>query len=134
MASLQTPPGLPSILAGILNLRGTAVAIVRLERLFRMAESQLGLHTPLIILRNRNRPFGLLVPAVSQIISIAPGQVLQTSEDDTFNGCAVGTTNHGAELIHVLSPEQILLENEQHIVNEFREAAQARIAAIEAAL
>lgn len=50
MARLSVPPGLPSGLAGFLNLRGTAVPIVRLDRLFDLPEQLPGLHTPMIVL------------------------------------------------------------------------------------
>ena len=38
MASLSSPPGLPSGLLGFLDLRGTAIPIVRLDRLFDLRE------------------------------------------------------------------------------------------------
>jgi len=44
MAQLFSPPGLPSGLAGFLDLRGTAIPIVRLDRLFDLPEQQAGLH------------------------------------------------------------------------------------------
>lgn len=133
MAYLHTPPGLPSILAGILNLRGTAVPVLRLELLFGMPETEPALHTPLIILKDSNGAFGLLVEKVDRIISLPPDQVLGTPETDTFNGCAIGATDDGSDIVHVLSVERILIENERRVVNEFREVAQARIAAVEAA-
>ena len=34
MATLYCPPGMPSGLAGFLDLRGTAVPIIRVDRLF----------------------------------------------------------------------------------------------------
>jgi hypothetical protein len=36
MASLARPPGLPSVLEGILNLGGAAVPVLRLDRLFHL--------------------------------------------------------------------------------------------------
>src|SRR5438132_11427250 len=69
MALLARPPGLPSLLAGFLDLRGTAVPIVRLDRLFDLPEQQPGLYTPLIILRGPDSPVGVLVGAVRQIVS-----------------------------------------------------------------
>src|SRR5271154_5324993 len=67
MATLSTPPGLPSGLAGVLNLRGTAVPIVRLDRLFDLAEQRPGLHTPMIVLHRALGPIGILVDSVQGI-------------------------------------------------------------------
>ncbi len=55
MAMLSSPPGLPSGLAGFLDLRGTAIPIVRLDRLFDLPEQLPGLHTPMIVLRGAPR-------------------------------------------------------------------------------
>src|SRR5580704_11760871 len=51
MATLYSSPGLPSALAGFLDLRGTPVPIIRLDRLFGLPEQLPGLHTPMIVLR-----------------------------------------------------------------------------------
>ena len=51
MASLFRPPTIPSLLEGFLNLRGTAVPVLSLGRLFGLHERPLELHTPLVILR-----------------------------------------------------------------------------------
>ena len=56
MATLFAPPGLPAGLAGFLDLRGTAVPIVRLDRLFDLPELRPGLHTPMIVLRGGGWP------------------------------------------------------------------------------
>src|SRR4051812_6590060 len=46
MAALSRPPGLPSMLEGFLNLAGTAIPVVRLDRLFRLPEQMPGMFTP----------------------------------------------------------------------------------------
>ena len=66
MARLSSPPGLPSGLLGFLDLRGTAIPIVRLDRLFDLPEQKPGLHTPMIILRGVLGPIGILVDSRSR--------------------------------------------------------------------
>src|SRR5580693_3790476 len=88
MGLLLTPPGLPSLLAGILNLRGRAVPIVRLDRLFAAPEGEPGLYTPLIILRDADRPLGILVSEVRETVSIQAETVLEADPGHTLNGCA----------------------------------------------
>ncbi len=70
MARLSSPPGLPSGLAGFLDLRGTAIPIVRLDRLFDLPEQQPGLHTPMIVLRGVLGPIGILVDSVRGIVPV----------------------------------------------------------------
>src|SRR5580658_1793689 len=91
MAQLSTPPGLPSGLAGFLDLRGTAVPIVRLDRLFNLPEQQPGLHTPMIILRGVLGPIGILVARVRGIVPIPSVGLLEIPRDGTFQGCAVAS-------------------------------------------
>src|ERR1700686_41860 len=71
MAMLSTPPGLAPCLAGFLNLRGTAIPILCLDRFFDLPEQRPGLHTPLIILRTGDSPAGVLVASVRRIVSAA---------------------------------------------------------------
>src|SRR5580700_3989587 len=68
MSKLSSPPGLPSGLAGFLNLRGTAIPILRLDRLFDLPEQKPGLHTPMIILRGVLGPIGILAESVRGIV------------------------------------------------------------------
>src|ERR1700729_1351062 len=68
MAALSSPPGLPSGLLGFLDLRGTAIPIVRLDRLFDLPEQKPGLHTPMIVLRGILGPIGVLVESVRGIV------------------------------------------------------------------
>ena len=60
---------MPSGLAGFLDLRGTAIPIVRLDRLFDLPERQPGLHTPMIVLRGVLGPIGILVNSVRGIVA-----------------------------------------------------------------
>src|SRR5580658_9490851 len=91
MASLSSPPGLPSGLAGFLNLRGTAIPIIRMDRLFDLSEQKWGLHTPMIILRGVAGPVGILVDSVRAIVSVPSSSLLTIPEDRTFLGCAMAT-------------------------------------------
>src|SRR5580658_4593650 len=104
MAQLSSPPGLPSGLAGFLDLRGTAIPIVRLDRLFDLPEQQPGLHTPMIILRGVTGPIGILVDSVRGIAPASASRLLDIPEDSTFRGCATAVLQLDGDRIHVLSP------------------------------
>jgi purine-binding chemotaxis protein CheW len=131
MATLSSPPGMPSTLAGFLNLRGTAIPILRLDRLFHLPEQPCGLHTPLIILRGAEKPFGILAGAVRQIARTATASLLPLPEGQVFHDCAAATVEAGGEIFCLLSPERILLESEQRLVAEFQALAQERLLHLE---
>src|SRR5271154_5163735 len=103
MASLSTPPGLPSGLEGFLDLRGTAIPIVRMDRLFHLPEQQPGLYTPMIILRGVLGPIGILVDRVRGIVPMPSTKLVDIPEDRTFQGCAPASVELDGELIHLLS-------------------------------
>jgi purine-binding chemotaxis protein CheW len=127
MAQLSSPPGLPSGLAGFLNLRGTAVPIVRLDRLFDLPEQLPGLHTPTIVLRGVLGPVGILVNSVRGIVQVPSARFLDIPENHTFQNCAAGAIQLDGDLIHVLSPAALLQANEVRVLADYAAMAQARL-------
>src|SRR5207245_4311039 len=110
MASLFRPPTIPSLLEGFLNLRGTAIPVLPLGRLFGLQERPLELHTPLVILRGAGYPIALLVDNVSRILSVSSGALLPVQEAHSFNNCAEAEAVVEGLVIHVLSSERLLIE------------------------
>src|SRR5579872_2017223 len=88
MAWLVAPLGLPPALAGFLNLRATAVPIIRLDRLFGLPEQRPGFHTPMIVLHRARGPIGIMVDSVRGIVPVTSSQLLDISKERTFLGCA----------------------------------------------
>ena len=127
MAQLSSPPGLPSGLAGFLNLRATAIPIIRLDRLFGLPEQLPGLYTPLIVLHGVLGPIGLLVDSVRGIVSMASTLLLDIPPDRTFLGCATATLQVGEDLIHLLSPAALLDANEKRLLADYSAMSQARL-------
>jgi purine-binding chemotaxis protein CheW len=132
IAQLSTPPGLPSMLAGFLDRRGTAIPIVLLDRLFNLPEQPRGLNTPFIILRGAGSPVGFLVGAVRQIVSTTAASFLPLPEKHLFHDCATATVEVDGEAFYLLSPERILLEHERRLLAEFQTVAQDRLRLLEA--
>jgi purine-binding chemotaxis protein CheW len=131
MAELARSPALPAALAGFLNLGGTAVAVLRLDRLFGLPDSAPGLYTPLILLRDADPPVALAVERVNRIARLGPGAVRPVRPDDSFNGAVVGTATLDDQLLLVLSAERLLLDKEQQILAEYQDREQQRVAALE---
>jgi purine-binding chemotaxis protein CheW len=126
MAQLARPPGLPSPLEGILNLGGTAVPVVRLDRLLQLPILDAGLYSMLIVLKGPGG-FALLVERTSEVISISSGELLKVDAEDSFNACAEASFSLRGQTVPLLSPQRILLEKETQALSEFQTLAQQRI-------
>lgn len=126
MAMLFSPPGMPSGLEGFLDLRGTAIPIVRLDRLFDLCEQRPGMHTPMIVLRGTGNPIGILVDSVRGIVPLVAARLLGLPESATFQGCARASFELDGDLIHLLSPDALLDANEVRLLAEYSVMAQTR--------
>ena len=110
MAHLSCPPGLPSVLAGFLNLAGKAVPVLRLDRLFGQPEQPPGLYSALLILRQPEDRMALLVDKVSEILTIGAEAVMTVRRDCSFNDWVSGEAAVSDHTIPVLTVERLLLE------------------------
>jgi purine-binding chemotaxis protein CheW len=128
MAQLARPPGLPAPLEGILNLAGTAVPVLRLDRLLELQEQPLGLYSMLVLLKDvSNDRIAILVDRVSEIVSIPEDAFLPVADDHSFNACAAGTVSVRGEIVPVLSPGRILLEKERETLSQVQAMTQRRL-------
>jgi purine-binding chemotaxis protein CheW len=134
MAQLSSPPGLPSLLAGFLDLGGVAVPILRLDKLFNLPEQPPALHTHLIILRGRDSPTGILVGSVRRIVTATPSSLVPLPEGNVFQNCAYAAIEIDDRVVHILSPERILLEKERQMLTELQAMAQQRLSSLAEAL
>jgi purine-binding chemotaxis protein CheW len=124
LAELERPPGQPSVLEGFLNLRGRAVPVVRLDRLFDLPLTEASLHTPLIVLKIGGETFAVLVEHVLEIASVPAAALQPLSENDSFNGCAEARFAAGRRAVSVLATGRLLLEKEKRCVAELQAKAQ----------
>lgn len=132
MALLAQPPGLPSLLEGFLNLRGMAMPVLRLARLFDLPALAPGLYSPIILLRGNLYPLGLLVDAVTGIVSPPADGYLPVGGKNCFNDCAQAEVVLNNHTVHLLSCERLLLEKERQCVAEFQARAQQYLQELEA--
>jgi len=112
---------------GFLDLRGTAIPIVRLDRLFSLPEQKPGLHTPMIILRGVLGPIGILADSVRGIVPASSAALLDMPEDGTFQGCGTALLRLDGESIHVLSPAALLKASEDRRLADYSAVSQARL-------
>jgi purine-binding chemotaxis protein CheW len=131
MARLLRPPGLPPLLEGFLNLEGTAVPVVRLGRLFGQPEEPPGLYTPLLILSAGDRPLALMAEEITGLLSVEHQALVPVQEDRVFNNCVEAEIRLDGRLVHLLSAERLLLEEERLRLAQLQEAAQRRLKEVE---
>lgn len=120
MASLSRPPSMPSILEGMLNLRGTSLPVLRIATVLGLPEPCLELYTPLVIVRINRVSFALLVKRAVGIVSVCVDAVVPLADVDSFNGCVDGVLTHAGTPVHLLSLDRVLLRKEQEILAEFQ--------------
>lgn len=70
----------PSFIKGVINLRGTIVPIVDLRIKFNVGDAQYDQFTVVIILNIARRVVGIVVDAVSDVLTLEPGQIKPAPE------------------------------------------------------
>jgi purine-binding chemotaxis protein CheW len=133
MAALASAPGQPPIVEGFLNLRGTAVPVVRFDRLFGLPGEPPGLYTPLIVLKGSPQPTGLMVGAVKEIAAAPPEAWQPVGETGSLNGCARAEVRLGERDVSVLDPGRLIIEQERRRIEELQAGIQRRIEGVERA-
>lgn len=128
-AELSSPPGMPELLAGFLNLGGTAVAVLPLGRLFRSPSNEIGLYEHLILLR-ASRPLALLVDRVEEVRTFSGDALRPVGEKNSFNGCAQSQLTYKERTIHVLALDRLLLKEEEARLSALRAVEQDRLRAL----
>jgi purine-binding chemotaxis protein CheW len=128
MAELGRPPGMPSVLEGVLNFAGSAVPVLRLDRLFQLPRQYLSLYSMLILIAgSQDRRIAILADSVSQILSVPESAIIPIAGDSSFNACAEAMVATEEAAIPVLSPALLLFEKEQKTLDEFQKTVQRRL-------
>lgn len=112
-------PNAPDYLKGVLNLRGTIVPIIDLRMRFNLDPAEYTPTTVVIVLSlhndGRERTFGIVVDAVSDVLNIAPADVrpkpdFGTAVDADFIDGLATVDEHMVMLLDIdrlLKPEEI---------------------------
>lgn len=129
MAELSILPNAPSFLAGLLDIGRQLVAVVSLRRLLGMPAGQRSLYTPIVILKSM--PLALEVDGLTRIVEISGDDLIPIADGQSLNNFATGVARLDGNTVVLLSPDEILLEQEQRSVAELVELAQQRLSQIE---
>ncbi len=113
MALLVRPPGLPPVIEGFLNLRGHALPVIRLDRLFGQDPRPPGRDAPLIVLRPAPKAQVLLADRVLEVAEAHAEAFLPVRDGHSLHDCAAAEVLLAGGLVHLLDPARLLLEAEQ---------------------
>jgi purine-binding chemotaxis protein CheW len=133
LPALDQAPEQPGLLEGFLNLRGTAVPVVRLDRLFGWPSSDPGLYSHIVVLSGTAGTLALLADRAEYLIVRPPDSIVSLQPEDSLNGCAEALIEEGGRTIHVLAGDRILLAAERRRLEEFRHREQERLDRLETA-
>ncbi len=126
LPELSKPPGLFSLVEGILNLGGQVIPVLRLDRLFGLPEIRLGLYTPVLLLKGMGVPLALLVDQVTEVVEPGAGSFARKIKEDAFSKYLAGKVIHKDSTIHIIDPQKIILEGERRHFGNFHTLAQGR--------
>jgi purine-binding chemotaxis protein CheW len=130
--SLIRLPGQPAILDGFLNLRGVAVPVAPLLRLFLQSAPEPALHTPLVVIRVPNGLLALRVDTVEEVVTLDHDAFLQYAPSDSLNDCATAQFHWNGQEVALLSPERLLLTKERECIAGLQAQVQQRLHNLEA--
>jgi len=131
MAELSSAPGAPSFLSGFLEVAGRLVAVISLRRLWKLPDRARELYTPIVILKSSPRAWAIEVDAVTQIVEMHGHDLVPIADGCSLNDCAVAIARVEGSSVVLLSPDRILLEQEQKGVAELSELVRQRLAEME---
>lgn len=130
-AELSPVPGAPSFLAGFLDVGGELVAVISLRLLFGMPNRERQLYSPLVILKTSPRHIALEIDGVSRVVNINVDDLIPVSDGCSLNDCAAAVARFEGIAVVLLSPQQLLLEEEHKRVAELAAVARQRLAQVE---
>ncbi len=103
-------PGVPSYVRGVINLRGRIIPVHCVRKRFKLAEVPDSVHRAIIVCEVSGAPAGLLVDAVSDVITILPDQVdhpPQLHRDRAAAAMLKGVGKHAGGIALLLSVEAL---------------------------
>lgn len=132
LPALVHSPAQPAILDGFLNLRGAAVPVLPLHRLFDLPAPPGGLHSPLLIVRSGGSLLALRVDQVEEVAPIRASAIQPYTRDDSWNECAEGQFSRNGQDTVLLSADRLLLAKERECLADLQAQTQRRLENLEA--
>ncbi len=80
MVTITPIPQVNHVVEGVINMRGRAVPVIYLRRLFGLPEIPFQLRTPIIIVQIKEQNMGLIVDEVIDILSLSEQQISRVAD------------------------------------------------------
>jgi len=103
-------PNSDKSILGVMNLRGSVIPIIDLAARLGLQMTEVGPRSVVVVVAVGNRVIGLLVEAVSEILSIAADEIQPnpTQSHDGNDGQVVGLVSVDDEMLKILALETIV--------------------------
>lgn len=128
-AWLARPPGLPAMVAGLLDLGGEAVTVLRGDLLLDLPRQRFGLDASILVFKGTKPRVGLLTGRVESVCELGGLAVRVVAAEHSFRGSVRGQVTVGGVDITVLDWPSLLDAEEQARLDEFTARAAERLAA-----
>jgi len=113
-------PQVPDYIEGVSNLRGTIIPVVSLRRLLNLPAAPVDSETRTIVVNVHPRIIGCTVDSVTQVLRIAPAEILPAPDMLTNDGGSFidGFAKLDARLVTLLNVPQLLDPTKMDLVRE----------------
>ena len=129
MAAIIHLPQSPASVPGVINFHGTAVPIIDLRTHFSLPYQPYGAHTPIILINFTDRPLGLIVDSVEEVLDISDRQIIEPNtvltpdlvdlEEPSWKDLyLVGLVEIAHKMVPILQTDALLTPGQQAQVNE----------------
>jgi purine-binding chemotaxis protein CheW len=129
---LSRPPEAPPALAGLLDLAGEILPVVRMAALFgeAVAPGEDPLDAHIVVLRGAGHKgdLGLLVERAVDVTECPLDAVQAMDPARSFNGLVAGEVTVQGSLVHLLDADRLLLAEEKLALDSFAQRAGERVA------
>ena len=119
-AWLSRPPALPAMVAGLLDLGGVAVTVLRGDLVLGLPEQRFGLDASILIMRGGGGQVGLLTGRVDGVRDLQSCRYLPVDGAHNFQGCLLAQLGHDDLVVHLLDWSRMLGAEEQARLAEFQ--------------
>ncbi|MCA1910214.1 MAG: chemotaxis protein CheW [Magnetospirillum sp.] len=127
-AWLARPPALTAMMAGILDLRGAPLVVLRGDRLLGMAEQTFGLDASIMVMKDgaRGGRVGLMTGRVLGVRPLSACRALDVAPEASFRGCLKAQLAFDDVAVSLLDWSLLLDAEEQLRLAEFGSRARDR--------
>lgn len=110
-------PHAPGDVLGVMNLRGSVIPIYDLAARFGLGKTQSGERNVIIVSAVREKMVGLLVEAVSEIISVKSSSIQETPDvqSDATRECIEGIISLDEEMARVINLNVVISSSEKAV-------------------